>query len=79
MFIVADLVSLMKEVSIPLEKWMQCRPSHVKCGCNVNTPHFHIWNTNVLWSNTDVLWSNVDLHISNVNKCRYIVGHHNGD
>ena len=27
----------------------------------------------------DVLWSNVDFHISNVNKCRYIVGQHNGD
>ena len=32
-----------------------------------------------VWSNVDVLWSNVDFHISNVNKCRYIVGQHNGD
>ena len=27
----------------------------------------------------DVLWSYVDFHISNENKCRYIVGQHNGD
>ena len=47
-------------------------PSHVKCGCNVDPPHLHILNV-------DVLWSNVDFHISNVNKCRYIVGQHNGD
>ena len=50
------------KVSMSLEMWMQCGPSHVKCGCNV-----------------DVLWGNVDFHISNVNKCRYIVGQHNGD
>ena len=65
---------------------MQCGPSHVKCGCNVDPPHLHIlnvdvmWsNVDVMWSNVDVLWSNVDFHISNVNKCRYIVGQHNGD
>ena len=40
---------------------------------------FAYLNANVLWSNMDVLWSNVDHHISNVNKCRYIVRHHNGD
>ena len=51
---------------------MQCGPSHVKCGCNVDPPHLHILNV-------DVMWSNVDFHISNVNKCRYIVGQHNGD
>ena len=51
---------------------MPCGPSHVKCGCNVDPPHLHILNV-------DVLWSNVDFHISNVNKCRYIVGQHNGD
>ena len=58
---------------------MQCGPPNVKCGCNVDPPHLNILNVDVLWSNVDVLWSNVDLHISNVNKCRYIVGHHNGD
>ena len=71
---------------------MQCGPSHVKCGCNVDPPHLHILsgcnvdpshlhilNVDVMWSNVDVLWSNVDFHISNVNKCRYIVGQHNGD
>ena len=36
-------------------------------------------HVDVLWNNVDVLWSNVDLHISNVNKCRDIMGHHNGD
>ena len=41
--------------------------------------HLHILNVDVMWSNVDVLWSNVDFHISNVNKCRYIVGQHNGD
>ena len=58
---------------------MQCGPSHVKCGCNVDPPHLHILNVDVMWSNVDVLWRNVDFHISNVNKCRYIVGQHNGD
>ena len=47
---------------------MQCGPSHVKCGCNVDPPHLHILNVDVMWSNVDVLWSNVDFHISNVNK-----------
>ena len=51
---------------------MQCGPSHVKWGCNVDPSHLHILNV-------DVLWSNVDFHISNVNKCRYIMGQHNGD
>ena len=48
--------------------------------------HLHIlkvdvmWsNVDVMWSNVDVLWSNMDFHISNVNKCRYIVGQHNGN
>ena len=63
---------MLMNVSISLEMWMQCGPSHVKCGCNVDPPHLHILNV-------DVLWSNVDSHISNVNKCRYIVGQNNGD
>ena len=67
------------KVSISLKMWMQCGPSNVKCGCNVDPPHLHILNVDVMWSNVDVLWSNVDFHISNVNKCRYIVGQHNGD
>ena len=88
------------KVPMSLEMWMQCGPSHVKCGCNVDPPHLHIlkvdvmwsnvdvmwsnvdvmWsNVDVMWSNVDVLWSNVDFHISNVNKCRYIVGQHNGN
>ena len=58
---------------------MQCGPSHVKCGCNLDPPHLHILKVDVMWSNVDVLWSNVDFHISNVNKCRYIVGQHNGN
>ena len=58
---------------------MQCGPSHVKCGCNVGPPNLHILNVDVMWSNVDALWSNFDFHISNVNKCRYIVGQHNGD
>ena len=58
---------------------MQCGPSHVKCGCNVDPPHLHILNVDEMWSNVDVLRSNVDFHISNVNKCRYIVGQNNGD
>ena len=44
----------------------------------MDPPHLHIFNEDVMWSNVDVLWSNVDFHISNVNKCRYIVGQHNG-
>ena len=65
------------KVSMSLEMWMQCGPSHVKCGCNVDPPHLHILKVDVMWSNVDVLWSNVDFHISNVNKCKYIVGQHN--
>ena len=55
----------------------------------MDPPHLHIlkvdvmWTNilkvDVMWSNVDVLWSNVDFHISNVNKCRYIVGQHNGN
>ena len=48
--------------------WMQCGSTtspHFECGCYVEQ--------------CDALWSNVDFHISNVNKCRYIVGQHNGD
>ena len=41
---------------------MQCGPSHVKCGCNVDPPHLNILNVDVMWSNVDVLWSNVDFH-----------------
>ena len=41
---------------------------HVKRGCNVDPPHLHNLNVDVLWSNVDVFWSNVDIHISNVNK-----------
>ena len=59
-------------VSISLEMWMQCGPSHVKCGCNVDPPHLNNLNVDVMWSNVDVLWSYVDFHISNVNKCIYI-------
>ena len=70
---------MLMKVSISLEMWMQCVPSHVKCGFNVDAPHLHILNVNVMWSNVDVLWSNVDFHISNVNKCSYIVGQHNGN
>ena len=69
---------MLMKVSISLETLMQCGPSHVKCGCNVDPPHLHILNVDVMWSNVDVLWSNVDFHISNVNKCRCIVGQHNG-
>ena len=63
---------MLMKVSISLETLMQCGPSHVKCECNVDPPHLHILNV-------DVMWSNVDFHISNVNKCRYIVGQHNGN
>ena len=45
----------------------------------MDPPYLHILNVDVMWNNVDVLWSNVDFHISNVNKCRYIVGQHNGD
>ena len=47
---------------------MQSGHSHVKCGCNVDPPHLHILNVDVMWSNLDVLWSNVDFHILNVIK-----------
>ena len=70
---------MLMKVSMSREMWMQCGPSHVKCGCNVDPPHLHILKVDVMWSNVDVLWSNVDFHISNVNKCRYIVGQHNGN
>ena len=83
-FIVHSIVlgfndKMLMKVPMSLEMWMQCGPSHVKCGCNVDPPHLHILNVDVMWSNVDVLWSNVDFHISNVNKYRYIVGQHNGD
>ena len=68
---------MLMKVPISLGMWMQCGPSNVKCGCNVDPPHLHILNVDVMWSNVDVLWSNVNFHISNVNKCRYIVGQHN--
>ena len=70
---------MLMKVSISLKMWMQCGTLHVKCRCNVDPPHLHILNVDVMWSNVDVLWRNVDFHISNVNKCRYIVGQHNGD
>ena len=70
---------MLMKVSMSLEMWMQCVPSHVKCGCNVDPPHLHILNVDVMWSNVDVLWSNADFHNSNVNKCRYIKGQHYGD
>ena len=70
---------MLMKVSMSLEMWMQCGPSHVKCGCNVDPPHLHILKVDVMCSNVNVLWSNVDFHISNVNKCRYIVGQHNGN
>ena len=40
-------------VSISLEMWIQCGPSHVQCGCNVDPPHLHILNVDVMWSNVD--------------------------
>ena len=70
---------MLMNVSISLEMWMQCGPSRVKCGCNVDPPHLHNLNVDVMWSNVYVLWSNVDFHISNVNKCIYIVCQNNGD
>ena len=70
---------MLMKVPISLEIRMQCGPSNVNCGCNVDPPHLHILNVDVMWSNVDVLWSNVDFHISNVKKCRYIVGQHNGN
>ena len=70
---------MLMNVSISLEMWMECEPSHVKCGSNVDPPHLHNLNVDVLWSNVNVLWSNVDFHISNVNKCLYIAGQNNGD
>ena len=70
---------MLMKVSMSLEMWMQCGPSHVKCGCNVDLTHLHILKVDVMWSNVDVLWSNVDFLISNVNKCIYIVGQHNGN
>ena len=43
---------LMKvSIGLSLEMWMQCGPSHVKCGCNVDPPHLHILNVDVMWSN----------------------------
>ena len=45
----------------------------------MDPPHLHILKVDVMSSNVDVLWSNVDFHILNVNKCRYIVGQHNGN
>ena len=44
------------KMSISLEMWIQCGPSHVQCGCNVDPPHLHILNVDVMWSNVDVLW-----------------------
>ena len=35
---------MLMNVSILLEMWMQCGPSHVKCGCNVDPPHLHNLN-----------------------------------
>ena len=64
---------MLMNVSISLELWMQCGPSHVKCGCNVDPLHLHNLNVDVMWNSVDVLWSNVDFHISNVNKCIYII------
>ena len=70
---------MLMNVSVSLEMWMQCGPSHVKCGCNVDSPHLYNFNVDVMWSNVDVLWSNADFHISNVNKRIYIAGQNNGD
>ena len=63
---------ILMNVSISLEMWIQCGPSHVKCG-STTSPQFECG------CNVDVLWSNVDFHISNVNKCTYIAGQNNGD
>ena len=61
-------------------------PYRLRCGYNVDLhmynvdpPHLHILNVDVMWSNVDVLWNNVDFHISNVNKCIYIADQNNGD
>ena len=70
---------MLMNVSISLEMWMQCGPSHVKCGWYVDPPHLYNLKVDVMWSNTDVLWSNLDFPISNVNKCIYIAGQNNGD
>ena len=70
---------MLMNLSISLEMWMLCGPSHVNCGCYVDPPHLHNLNVYVMWSNVDVLWSNVDFHISNVNKCIYIADQNNGD
>ena len=70
---------MLMNVSISLEMWMQCGPSHVQYGCNVDPTHLHNLNVDVMWSNVDILWSNVDFHISNVNKCIYIACQNNGD
>ena len=31
---------MLMKVSMSLEMWMYCGPSHVKCGCNVDPPLF---------------------------------------
>ena len=65
---------MLMKVSMSLEMWMHSGPKFFKPEKNL-----HILKVDVIWSNVDVLWSNVDFHISNVNKCRYIVGQHNGN
>ena len=32
---------------------MQCGPSDIKCGCNVDPPHLHILNVDVMWEGLD--------------------------
>ena len=52
-------------VSITLEMWIQCGPLHVQCGCNVDPPHLHILNVDVMWSNV------VDPHCQDVEQCGF--------
>ena len=54
-------------VSISLEMWMQCGPSHVKCGCNVDPPHLHNLNVDVMWSKNDISPGNYHNHRPNQN------------
>ena len=39
-----------------LNLWGKVHTSTLKCGCNVDPPHFKIENVYVMWSNVDVMW-----------------------
>ena len=47
---------MLMKVSMSLEMWMQCGPSHVKCGCNVDPPHLHILKVDVMWMYCGAMW-----------------------